>query len=151
MILERSDGENSGEIYVGRIIKIGNLYNVGNRKTILNINLIEGVDSILYLRFLECPNYPNRQRIHFWKVFMFPLAPHSSTCLCVVLSIFETFPMTLKCFLLHMRKLFMGLIYLISILIETGHCRVNKPWLGITQPGLKSFNLVPLYLVGLQF
>ena len=26
----------------------------------------------------------------------------------------------------------MWLIYLISILIETGHCRVNEPWLGIT-------------------
>ena len=68
MILKYSDNDNSGEIYVGRIIKIGNLYNVGNRKTILIINLIERVDSILYLRFLECPNYPNRQRIYFWKV-----------------------------------------------------------------------------------
>ena len=62
---------------------------------------------------------------------MLLLAPHSSTCLCVVLSNFETFPRTFKYFLLHV-KILMWLIYLITILIETGHCRVNEPWLGIT-------------------
>ena len=61
---------------------------------------------------------------------MVPLASHRNSCLCAVLSIIETFPRTFKYFLLHI-KLLIGLIYF-SILIETGHCRVNEPWLGIT-------------------
>merc|ERR1711888_122808 len=129
MILECSDGNNFGEIYVGSIIKTRNLYNVGIRKAILNINLIEGVDSILYLMFLECSNYPKKQRLYFLKGFMLPLAHHRSSCLCVVLSIFETFLRTFKYFFLH-TNLWIRLIYF-SILIEVGHYRVNEPWLGI--------------------
>merc|ERR1711888_8765 len=129
MNLECSDGNNFGEIYVGSIIKTRNVYNVGLRKANLNINLIEGFDSILYLMFLECSNYPKKQRLYFLKVFMLPLASHKSSCLCVVLSNFETFTRTFKYFLLHI-KLWIRLIYF-SILIEAGHYRVNEPWLGI--------------------
>ena len=129
MILECSDGNKFGEIHVGSIIKTRNVYNVGIRKAILNINLIEGVDSILYLMFLECSNYPKKQRLYFLKGFMLPLAQHRSSFLCVVLSIFETFLRTLKYFLLHI-KLWIRLIYF-SILIEAGHFRVYEPWLGI--------------------
>ena len=92
--------------------------------------------------FLECSNYPKKQRLYFLKGFMLPLAQHRSSCLCVVLFIFETFHRTFKYFLLHI-KLWIRLIYF-SILIEAGHYRVNEPWLGINLELIYNSNKVEI-------
>merc|ERR1711888_40308 len=58
--------------------------------------------------FLECSNYPKKQRLYFLKGFLLLLAQHRSSCLCVVLFNFETFLRIFRYFLLHIKLWIIG-------------------------------------------